>query len=72
MNSFSTGFCSKATYLCITSKFLSESGVSHSNTMHLIVSLSKIDSPIYQEENSSLSQKYSRNYSMVTKIHLNS
>ena len=38
--------------------------------MHLIVSLSKIDCPVYQEENSPLSQKCSRNYSLVIKIHL--
>ena len=30
--------------------FLRGDGVSHSNTVHLIVSLSKIDRPIYQEE----------------------
>ena len=30
--------------------FLKGNGVSHSNTVHLIVSLSKIDRPIYQEE----------------------
>ena len=38
--------------------------------MHLIVSLSKIDRPIYQEENSSQSQKCSRNYSLVSKTRL--
>ena len=30
--------------------FLRGDGVSHSNTVHLIVSLSKIDCPIYREE----------------------
>ena len=70
MNSFSIGFCSEATYFCIISIFLKGSCVSHSNTMHLIVSLSKIDCPIYQEENSSLSQKCCRNYSLVIKIRI--
>ena len=70
MNSFSTGFCSKTTYFCIISIFLVESGVYHSNAMYLIVNFSKIDCPIYQEENSFLSQKCSRNYSLVIKINL--
>ena len=30
--------------------FLRGDGISHSNTVHLIVSLSKTDCPIYQEE----------------------
>ena len=39
-------------------------------TMHLIVNLSKIDCPIYQEENSFLPQKCSRNYSLGIRINL--
>ena len=30
--------------------FVRGDGVSHNNTVHLIVSLSKIDYPIYEEE----------------------
>ena len=72
-DSFSTVFCSKSTYFCIISIFLRGSGgVSHSNTMHLIVSLSNIDHPIYQEENSFLPQKCSRKLSLIIKIHLKS
>ena len=44
---------------CIIEIFFRGSGVSHSNTVHLRVSLSKIECPIYQEENSPLSQKCS-------------
>ena len=50
--------------------FLRGSGVSHSNAMHLMLSFNKIDCPVYQEENSSLPQKYSKNYSLVIKINL--
>ena len=57
-------------YICIISIFLRGSGVLHSNTVHLIVSFSKTDCPIYQEENSLLPQTYSRNYFLVIKIHL--
>ena len=53
-------------YFNTISKFW-RSGVSHSNKMHLIVNLSKIDSPIHQEENSSLSQTWFRKYSLVIK-----
>ena len=52
---------------CIISIFFSGSGVSHSYTVHLIESLSKIDYLIYQEENSPLPHKYSWNYSLVIK-----
>ena len=46
--------------LFIISIYLMGSGLSHSNTVHLIVSLSKINYPIYQEdENSPLPQKCS-------------
>ena len=44
-------------YFCIISIFLRGSGTSYSYTVHLIVSVSKIDCPIYQEKNSSLPQK---------------
>ena len=54
-------------YFSIISIFLRRSGVSHSNTMHLIVNPSKIDYPIYQEENSSVPQTCSRNYFLVIK-----
>ena len=54
-------------YFTTISKFWRSGGVSHSNTMHLIVNLSKIDSPIHQEENSSLSQTWFRKYSLVIK-----
>ena len=47
-----------------------ESCVYHSNTMYLTVNLNKIDCSIYQEENSFLPQKCSRNYSLVIKINL--
>ena len=53
-------------YFNTISKFW-RSGVSHSNTMHLRVNLSKKDSPIHQEENSSLSQTCFRKYSLVIK-----
>ena len=47
-------------YLCIISIFLRGSGgVSHSYTVSLIEGLSKIDCPVYQEENSPLPQKCS-------------
>ena len=46
-------------YFSIISIFLRESGgVSHSYIVSLIEGLSEIDCPIYQEENSPLSQKY--------------
>ena len=54
-------------YFSIISIFLT-SGVSHSNTMHLIVNLSETDCPIYQEENPSLPQTCSRNYFLVIKV----
>ena len=58
-------------YLCIISIFLRGSGgVSHSYTVSLIEGLSKIDCPVYQEENLPLPQKCSWNYSLVIKIHL--
>ena len=57
-------------YFCIMSIFLRGSGVSHSYTVPLIECLSKIDCPIYQEDNSPLPQKCSWNYSLVIKIHL--
>ena len=58
-------------YFCIISIFLRGSGgVSHSYTVSLIEGLSKINCPIYQEENSALPQKCSWNYSLVIKIHL--
>ena len=57
-------------YFWIISIFFSGSGVSHNNTVHLKVNLSKMDCPIYQKENSSLPQKYSWNYSLVIKINL--
>ena len=41
--------------------------LSHSNPIHLIVNLSKIDCPTYQEENSSLPQTCSKNYFLVIK-----
>ena len=45
-------------YFCIISIFLRGSGgVSHSYSVSLIEGLSKIDCPIYQEENSPLPQK---------------
>ena len=47
-----------------------QSGVSHSYTVHLIVSLSKIDFSICQEENSLLPQKCSWNYFQFIKIHV--
>ena len=46
-------------YFFIISMFLRRSEASQSYTMDLIVSLSKIDCPIYQEENSLLPQKCS-------------
>ena len=46
-------------YFCIMSIFLRGSGVSHSYTVPLIECLSKIDCPIYQEDNSPLPQKCS-------------
>ena len=47
-------------YLCIISIFLRGSGgVSHSYTVSLIEGLSKIDCPVYQEENLPLPQKCS-------------
>ena len=57
-------------YFCIMSIFLRGSGVSHSYTVPLIECLSKMDCPIYQEDNSPLPQKCSWNYSLVIKIHL--
>ena len=57
-------------YFCISSIFFMRTGVSHSNTVNQIVSLSKIDCPIYQEENSPPPKKFSWNYSLVIKIHL--
>ena len=38
-------------YFCIISIFLRRNGVSHSYTVSLIERLSKLDCPIYQEEN---------------------
>ena len=46
-------------YFCIISIFLRGSGVSHSYTVSLIEGLSKIDCPVYQEENLPLPQKCS-------------
>ena len=57
-------------YFCIISIFLRGSGVSHTYAVSLTEGLSKIDCPIYQEENSPLPQKCSWNYSLVIKIHL--
>ena len=57
-------------YFCITSIFLTGSSAFQGFTLHLMVSLSKTDCPIYLEENSTLPQKCSWNYSMVIKIHL--
>ena len=52
-------------YFCIISVFLRGSGgVSHSYTVSLIEGLSKLDCPIYQEDNSALPQKCSWNYSL--------
>ena len=45
-------------YFCIMSIFLNRSGASHIDLLHVIVSLSKTDCPIYQEENSPVPQKY--------------
>ena len=62
-----------STYFCMTLIFLrggGGEGASHSYTVRLIVSLGKIDWPIYQEKNSPVPQKYSSNYSLVIKIHL--
>ena len=70
MNSFSTGFCSKTNYFCIISIFFWRCGVSHNNAMHLIISLSKIDCPMHQDENSSLPQKCSKNWSLDIKVNL--
>ena len=44
-------------YFCIMSIFLNRSGASHSNLLHVIVSLSKTECPIYQEENSPVPEK---------------
>ena len=57
-------------YFCIILIFLRGSGVSHSSKVHRIVSLSKINCTIYQEDNSLLPQKCSWNYGLVIKIHL--
>ena len=57
-------------YFCIISIFLRGSGVSHTYAVSLIEGLSKIDCPIYQEENSPLPQKCSWPYSLVIKVHL--
>ena len=47
-------------YFCIISTFLrGRGGVSHSYTVPLTECLSKLDCPIYQEENSPLPQKCS-------------
>ena len=51
-------------YFCIISIFLRGSGVSHTYAVSLTEGLSKIDCPIYQEENSPLSQKCFWNYSL--------
>ena len=45
--------------------FLTGDGVSHSNTVHLIVSPSKTDCPSTNRRNSPLSKKCSWNYSFV-------
>ena len=50
--------------------FLRGDGVSHSNTVHLIVSLSKIDCPSTKRTNLLLSKKCSWNYSLFIKIYL--
>ena len=52
------------------SVFLKGSGASHSNLVHVIVSVSKTDCPIYQEENSPVPQKCFGNYFLGNKIHL--
>ena len=57
-------------YFCIMSTFLNGSDASHSNLLHVIVSLSKTDCPIYQEENSPVPEICFWNYSLANKIHL--
>ena len=50
--------------------FLKKSGASHGSLVHVKVSISKTDCPIYQEENSSVPQKCFGNYFLGNKIHL--
>ena len=57
---------------CLISTFFRESDVSHSDTVYLIVSFSKIDCPIYPEENLPRPQKFAWNFSQVIKVHLKS